>query len=250
VTGTNANWSEATWPAPRNVRAVTTFRTGGVSVAPYDSFNLAVHVGDEAEHVHANRKRLQQILPLPEAPRWLTQIHGTNVVDAATITAACEADGSYTKQPGVVCAVLTADCLPVFLCDRDGRRVAVLHAGWRGLVAGVIEAGLEAMATDPATLIACLGPAISAQAYEVGDEVRNSFVQQRAEAAEAFHANGPGKWRADMVLLARQRLAAAGVDAVYGEGDCTFRDAARFYSYRRDGRCGRMASLIWIEPRS
>jgi len=240
---------DAGWPAPAHVRAVTTVRTGGISEPPYASFNLAMHVGDDTDRVRANRERLAEMLQLPMAPRWLTQVHGTTVIDAATETSGFEADGSFTDQAGVVCAVLTADCLPVFLCDQEGTRVAVLHAGWRGLAAGVIEAGIRALSVDPGALYAWLGPGISAQAYEVGDDVRNTFVQRSAAAATAFRANGPGKWWADIYDLARQRLETAGVARISGGEFCTFRDATRFFSFRRDGRCGRMASLIWMTPR-
>jgi len=237
---------DADWPAPRHVHAVTTLRAGGVSKSPYDSFNLAGHVGDDAEDVRRNRERLIDLLKLPAEPRWLTQVHGTNVVDAVAATSSTQADGSATQVRGVVCAVLTADCLPIFLCDEAGSRVGILHAGWRGLAAGIVEAGLRFLDVDPTQLYVWLGPGIGADAYEVGDDVRNTFVQQHSSAADAFRPAAPGKWWADMYTLARQRLMAAGVTRIFGGDYCTFRDATRFYSYRRDGRCGRMASLIWM----
>jgi len=234
------------WPAPANVRAVVTTRVGGVSRAPYDSFNMAAHVGDDPEAVRANRAQLRDALRLPTEPVWLRQVHGVNVIDAARATIEPEADGAFAKQPGAVCAVLTADCLPVFLCDRAGTRVAVLHAGWRGLAAGVIEEGVQALGVRGHDLLAWLGPAIGSQSFEVGPEVRDAFMRHDARAADAFRSGNGDRYRADIYLLARQRLMRLGVEAVYGGGFCTVTDRARFYSYRRDGACGRMASLIWL----
>jgi YfiH family protein len=236
------------WPAPPPVRAVSTTRRGGVSRAPYDSLNLADHVGDDQGAVAENRELLAEALDLPAEPAWLRQVHGRRVVDAAA-GAGMEADGSLASRPGVVCAVLTADCLPVLLCDEAGTRVAALHAGWRGLAGGVIEAGVQAMQTPGARLLAWLGPAIGVDAFEVGAEVREAFCGPDPGAAAAFV---PGRraerWQCDLHALARRRLAAAGVSRVYGEPDCTYAHADRFFSYRRDGRCGRMATLIWLQP--
>ena len=233
------------WPAPANVRALITTRVGGVSTAPYASFNLGDHVGDDPQHVAQNRANLTA--RLPAQPAWLTQVHGTTVLDAAAVSGAPQADASVARQPGVVSVVMTADCLPVLLCDRTGTVVAAAHAGWRGLLDGVLECTVEAMAKPGAELLAYLGPAIGPTAFEVGDEVRQAFVAHDAYAAEAFVPSAhAGKWLADLYLLARQRLQGVGVDAVYGGDDCTYSHAERFFSYRRDGITGRMASLIWL----
>ena len=239
-----------TWPAPQRVRACTTTRQGGVSRPPYDSMNLADHVGDDAPAVHENRRRLAQILRLPAEPVWLNQVHGACTVDAATVASGLVgADAIYAKGPGQVCAVLTADCLPLLLCDDAGTQIAAVHAGWRGLAAGVIEAAVAAFEVAPDRLMAWLGPAIGPQSYEVGAEVRTAFVHKDSAATRAFTpvpeitAN---RWHADLYALARLRLAALGVRQVYGGNYCTLSDT-RFYSYRRDGIAGRMATLIWIE---
>ena len=234
------------WPAPATVRAAVTTRVGGSSAKPYDSFNLALHVGDNPQAVATNRAQLHAALKLPAEPLWLRQVHGVTVVDAAAGKAETEADGSFATRPGVVCAVLTADCLPVLLCNRAGTKVAALHAGWRGLAEGVIEAGVAALAEPGNELLAWLGPAIGPEAFEVGAEVRAAFVALDSAATNAFRARPGGKYLADIYQLARQRLAALGVTAVYGGGLCTVGDDARFYSYRRDGVTGRMVSLIWI----
>lgn len=233
------------WPAPANVRAWQTLRTGGCSPAPWDSFNLGDHVGDAPERVAANREQLRR--HLPGEPAWLQQVHGIVAVDAATVAKTVVADASFSRQPGVVCAVMTADCLPVLFCDRAGSVVAAAHAGWRGLLAGVLENTVAAMLVPGDQVMAWLGPAIGPQNFEVGDEVRQAFVDRDAAAAVAFVPRQPGKWLADIALLARQRLASAGVGAVFGGGLCTVADHGRFFSYRRDGVTGRMASLIWLD---
>lgn len=233
------------WPAPAGVHALTTLRRGGVSAMPYADWNLAAHVGDEPAAVAGNRRRLQERFQLPAQPAWLEQVHGNRVVDAARITDPVQADGSYATIPGAVCAVLTADCLPVLFCRQDGQRVAAVHAGWRGLAGGVLEAALEAL--GPGDYLAWLGPAIGPAAFEVGPEVRNAFVAFQPAAAAAFQETRPGHWLADLYGLARLRLAARGVDAVYGGEHCTYRESERFFSYRRDGVTGRMATLIWRE---
>lgn len=235
------------WPAPSHVRALTTTRQSGASADAYASFNLGDHVGDDPAAVARNRAQLRERFGIPE-PSWLKQVHGTDVIEAAFGETGHVADGSFTEMAGTVCAVLTADCLPVFLCDRAGSRVAVVHAGWRGLVNGVIEAGVLALRMPSDELLAWLGPAIGPDYYEVGDDVRDEFMAVDADAENAFRAQGQGKWLADMYALARQRLNAIGVQAVYGGDRCTFRESDLFYSYRRDGTTGRMASLIWIEP--
>lgn len=235
------------WPAAAGIRAVCTTRIGGVSQAPYASLNLGDHVGDAASAVAENRAILRRVLNLPAEPRWLQQVHGNCAVDAAVQAGSCQADAAYTDRPGVVCAVLTADCLPLLLCDRAGTRVAAVHAGWRGLANGVIERALDSFSMPGSELLAWLGPAIGPRAFEVGDEVRAEFVAQDAAATTVFQPSRAGHWYADLYALARQRLAARAVSAVYGGDCCTYTDAARFYSYRRDGSTGRMASLIWLE---
>lgn len=236
------------WPAPANVCALQSTRQGGVSPAPWASFNLGDHVGDDPARVAANRALLRGLLP--GEPCWLQQVHGTFAVDVAKMAKTAqvpEADAAYARQAGQVCVVMTADCLPVLFCDRAGTVVAAAHAGWRGLLAGVLESTLHAMGVAPGELLAWLGPAIGPQAFEVGDEVRAAFVAHDPAAAAAFAAHTPGKWLADIELLARQRLNQAGVTAIYGGGMCTVSDPERFFSYRRDGQTGRMAALIWLE---
>lgn len=233
------------WPAPGNVLALATTRNGGVSKPPFDSFNLGDHVGDDPAAVAQNREILRAFLPAE--PRWLKQVHGTSVAHADSLDAPIEADASVAFNPGKVCAVLTADCLPVLFCDRQGTRVAAAHAGWRGLAAGVLEASVTAMQCDPADIMAWMGPAIGPQAFEVGEEVRDVFVHDLPETGTSFIPGQPRKWLADIYGLARLRLARAGVSKVYGGGLCTYTDSNRFYSYRRDKTTGRMASLIWME---
>jgi hypothetical protein len=237
----------ANWPAPAHVHALTTTRMGGVSAAPYDTFNLGDHVGDDPNAVKMNRTLLRQALKLPGEPLWLRQVHGIEVVDATSAAAGVTADGAYTNQAGVVLAVLTADCLPIFLCDRDGTEIGIVHAGWRGLVGGVIEAGLRALGAPRHHLLAHLGPAIGPQSYEVGDEVRQEFVRQDAQASRAFAAVEEGKWLADLYELARMRLHAYGVTHISGGEHCTWREREALYSYRRDAVTGRLASLIWLD---
>ena len=234
------------WPAATHVKAVTTTRNAGVSKVPYDSLNLADHVGDDADAVRRNRLSIQHQLNLPGRPVWLNQVHGDRAVDAVDAGERPSADAGFTDQTHVVCAVLTADCLPVLFCDRSGTRVAAAHAGWRGLAGGVLESTVRALDTEPGQLMAWFGPAIGPGAFEVGKEVRQVFVEQHAEAAGAFLARPDGHWLADLYQLARIRLLASGVTALYGGDYCTFTDRQRFYSYRRDGVTGRMASLIWL----
>ena len=240
------------WSAPANVRAVMTTRAGGVSRAPYDSLNPASHVGDEPAAVAANRAILRDFLPAE--PLWLNQVHGDRVAVVGVDAEGTEADASLARGPGQVCAVLTADCLPVLFCDRAGSVVAAAHAGWRGLAGGVLERTVEAMAVPPGEILAWLGAAIGPERFEVGEEVRAAFVAHDPLAATVFRPALPGtldeapkKWLADIYALARLRLARVGVTAVYGGGLCTVSDPARFFSYRRDGRTGRMASLIWLD---
>ncbi|MCK9606951.1 MAG: peptidoglycan editing factor PgeF [Methylomonas sp.] len=237
------NWIKPDWPLPARVRAATTLRNGGVSVGSYAGLNPAGHVNDDPGHVLANRRIIREMLQLPAEPVWLQQVHGIEVVKADRAHGLPEADASYTDQADTVCAVLSADCLPVLFCGDDGEVIAAAHAGWRGLRAGVIQQTLSAMQCREVSV--WLGPAIGPLNFEVGDEVRDAFVSGHSAAVQAFNANGPGKWLADIYQLARLQLAALGVEHVYGGGYCTVADA-RFYSYRRDGAAtGRMASLIW-----
>ncbi|AMO74536.1 peptidoglycan editing factor PgeF [Pseudomonas citronellolis] len=237
-------WLIPDWPAPANVRACVSTRAGGVSQAPFDSFNLGDHVGDEPAAVAENRRRLEQAQGC--RPAWLSQVHGIEVVEADPSRVAT-ADASWSATPGIACAVLTADCLPALFCDRAGTRVAAAHAGWRGLAGGVLEATLDKLAVPAAEMLAWLGPAIGPQAFEVGPEVREAFLADHAETKVAFVPSvNAGRYMADIYQLARIRLAARGVTAVYGGGLCTFSDTERFYSYRRNPRTGRQASLVWL----
>lgn len=237
----------ADWPAPAHVRTLITTRSGGASRGPYAGFNVGAHVGDDPVAVAANRASLRMHVPVE--PAWLNQVHGTIVVDAATVSGCKppDADASVAKGHGAVCAVMTADCLPVLLTDRTGSVVGAAHAGWRGLHGGVIEATVAAMQRPASELMAWLGPAIGPDAFEVGAEVRDAFLSRDAEAARAFHAIPDGKYLADIYLLARLRMARLGLDTVYGGEFCTVTERDRFYSYRRDHVTGRMVSLIWIE---
>ncbi|MGE8395895.1 peptidoglycan editing factor PgeF [Pseudomonas sp. BIGb0427] len=234
------------WPAPARVRACVTTRSGGVSLPPYESFNLGDHVGDAPAAVAENRRRLTAEFGIQ--PAWLKQVHGVVVADADPGVIA-EADASYSDAPGIACTVMTADCLPVLFCDRAGTRVAAAHAGWRGLANGVLEATLKRLALPPEEVLVWLGPAIGPQAFEVGLEVRDAFTTVHPETAQAFVPGAqPGKLMADIYQLARLRLAARGVNAVYGGGLCTVSDP-RFYSYRRTPQGGRFASLVWLAAR-
>jgi YfiH family protein len=242
----NDTWIQPDWPAPARVKALTTTRTGGVSKAPYDTLNLGTHVGDDPSRVADNRGILRQALP--GEPRWLNQVHGTTVVDAAVGDGVPDADAAFTRESCRVCVVMTADCLPVLLCDRAGTVVAAAHAGWRGLFDGVIEATVAAMGVPPGQLLAWLGPAIGPDAFEVGGEVRAAFMGHNPAAEAAFRPSpNQHKWLANIYLLARQRLVRAGVTGIHGGDACTVSDPARFFSYRRDGVTGRMASLIWLD---
>ena len=237
------------WPAPALVRAAVTLRSGGVSAAPFDSLNLGGHVGDAPLAVAENRRRLREQLRLPAEPTWLSQVHGTRVVTLQGLAGAAQpADAAVARSGQHVCAVLVADCLPVLLTTRQATAVAAAHAGWRGLAAGVLETCVRALGEPPEELLAWLGPAIGLAHFEVGAEVRTQFLAHDASAASAFQENERGRWQCDLYALARQRLQAAGVTAVFGGGGCTYGDPVRFFSFRRDGQCGRMAALIWLEP--
>lgn len=235
------------WPAPAHVRSLQTTRVGGVSVAPYDSFNLGLHVHDAALSVAQNRQFLAPYLP--SEPVWTNQVHGLHVIDATKSQCLEDADGSFTHQKNVVCVTMTADCLPVLLCDDAGTVVAAVHAGWRGLCDGVIEAAIEKMQVSPKQIMAWFGPAIGPTAFEVGDEVRAQFLARDEKAAVAF-VKRDDKWLGNLYLIARQRLQNVGVSQVYGGGVnedfCTYTDTARFFSFRRDNITGRMASMIWL----
>jgi len=240
-------WIEPNWPAPPGIRALTTIRPGGYSQQPFDGLNMGDHVGDDPTAVKRNRQLLYQSLNLPSAPVWLNQVHSTQVIEVGVVPEGWEADALFSSAPDQACAVLTADCLPLLLCTRAGDRVAAVHAGWRGLAAGVIEATLDRLAVPGDEVMAWLGPAIGPACFEVGAEVRAAFLQHDPEAESAFKANRPGHWLADIYLLARQRLKARSVTSVWGGEYCTVTDKEQFYSYRRDGRTGRMATLIWID---
>ncbi|MFZ1641834.1 MAG: peptidoglycan editing factor PgeF [Candidatus Contendobacter sp.] len=234
------------WPAPTQVRAVSTTRLGGISSPPYDNLNLAEHVDDDPACIAENRRRLAAIAGYPAEPAWLQQVHGNRVVAAETVRAPVVADAAWTRRLGQPCVVMTADCLPVLLCDRAGTVVAAAHAGWRGLVGGVIAATVAHMNVPPMELLAWLGPAIGPDAFEVGEEVRAAFLALDAGNASCFQSSPAGRWLADIYELARRRLRRLGVTAVYGGDGCTFSEPVRFFSYRREHRTGRMASLIWL----
>ena len=236
------------WPAPARARAWVTERAGGASMGSYAALNLATHVGDSPERVATNRARLRAGVQLPAEPVWLEQVHGATVLDLDQ-DAVAPADGAVTARAGVVCAVLTADCLPVVFASRDGSRVGVAHAGWRGLLSGVLPAAVRALRTPPDEIVAWLGPAIGAASYEVGEDVRDAYLARDASAAAAFTPNSRGRWQADLYALARMSLAKAGVGAVHGGGFCTYREADRFFSHRREAPCGRFATLVWLAPR-
>ena len=231
------------WPAPPSVHAFTTTRAGGVSEGRWESMNLGDRCGDKSGSVLENRRRLRELLP--SDPIWPRQVHGTGVIDYdGAADTESEADAVVSTRPGRVCAVLTADCLPVLLCNQAGSAVAAAHAGWRGLAAGILEETVRALAVAPGEILAWLGPGIGAGAYEVGDEVREAFVGFDHHAADAFTPRGD-RWLADLYGLARQRLSRIGVSHVHGGNFCTYTEDMRFFSHRRDGASGRMATVIW-----
>jgi len=233
------------WPAPKGVHAASTLRMGGISQAPFNELNLGSHVGDDLHAVEENRLRLQQQLPLPQSPQWLNQVHGMQVIKAPerVIQDAPDADAIWSDSANRVCAVLTADCLPLLYCSTDGRYIAAAHAGWRGLAAGIVERTLERLPVKAGQVMVWLGPAIGAEAFQVGAEVVEAFVQQHAEDEAAFKVDGD-RWLMDIYQLAKNRLRRAGVEQIYGGEHCTFSDE-RFFSYRRENQTGRMATLIW-----
>jgi len=245
----NPEWIVPDWPAPPNVRAIVSTRFGpGVSKPPFDAFNLGARCGDDPEAVAENRARLIDALSLSAPPCWLRQVHGTNVARfEAAVDEESEADAAVTRTPGVALVILTADCLPVLFCAEDGSEIAAAHAGWRGSSAGVLENTLGAMQAPREKFLAWLGPAIGPKSYEVGEEVRDAFLANDSQAADAFTPTRPGHWHCDLYALARQRLRAAGVTRIFGGGFDTFADPS-FYSYRRDGaRSGRFATLVWLK---
>ena len=239
-------WIQPDWPAPARVRAFVTTREGGVSTGEFASLNLGEKAGDSAENVARNRAIVRR--ELPAEPRWLQQVHGAHVIELdGSDRPALRADAAVTGKPGEVAVVLTADCMPLFLANRDGSRVGMAHAGWRGMASGVIENAVVALDARPSDVIAWMGPTIGPDAFEVGAEVREAFVAVDPRADGAFKPHTPGKYMADLYALARQRLARAGVSAVSGGGFCTYHDSARFFSYRRAKASGRMGAFVWIE---
>lgn len=246
-------WIEPEWPAPPSVRSCITTRAGGVSLPPYDANNLGLHVGDDPLRVAQNRQQLGERLELSMSPQWLEQVHGISVVEARSDGRVRTADGSFSREPGMACLVMTADCLPILLCDRQGTQVAALHCGWRSLAGGICEQGIATFDAPVSDLMAYLGPAISQAHFEVGIDVLNAFF---AAARSAEHADDiaaaflPGRrplhFQADIYALARAELKSLGLTAVYGGDGCTVSESNRFYSYRRDHTTGRMASLIWL----
>ena len=243
----SVHFIQPNWPAPVNVKALQTTRMGGVSLAPYASLNLGAHVNDDTAAVATNRQLLMPYLP--SEPVWVNQVHGIEVIDAAQSTCLQNADAAFTTQLNVVCVTMTADCLPVLLCDKAGTVVAAVHAGWRGLCDGAIEAAVHKMQVPKSEILVWLGPAIGPNAFEVGEEVRAQFIQHDQQATQAFKPH-EDKWLCNMYLIAQQRLKALGVTQIYGGGVnedfCTYTDEARFFSFRRDNITGRMASLIWL----
>ena len=236
------------WPAPQHVHAFCTTRTGGISSAPYDSFNLANHVGDNPQHVEQNRQVLIQRAHLPESPRWLTQHHSTDVINSLDWIEDMPADGLFSSEENHVCAAMTADCLPVLICDKQGSEIAAVHAGWRGLADGIIEQAVSQFTSQRHDLLVWLGPAIGPQHFEVGQDVVTAFTNHMPETETAFTPLSNGQMMADIYSLARQRLKALGINTVFGGDYCTADDSEQFFSYRRDNVTGRMASLIWIAP--
>ena len=237
------HWLEPDWPASLNIHAATTLRTGGVSTGAYQSLNLASHVGDDHASVKRNRGIIKELLHLPSEPVWLNQIHSNVAIKAVPEFSFAKADASYTDQPGIVCAVMTADCLPLLVCSADGGEIAAIHAGWRGLASGVIDQTVRLLKSED--VLAWLGPAIGADRFEVGAEVRDAFISKSSDYAACFKEKREDKWLADIYQLARTNLAALGVSKVYGGGYCTMTDEERFFSYRRDNVTGRMVTLIW-----
>jgi polyphenol oxidase len=241
-------WVEADWPAPPGVRVISTLRGGGVSLGRYASLNLGDHVGDDAGSVAVNRDTLKSAAGLPEEPLWLAQVHGIHVANLDVEGSPGPADAAVTRRRGRVCAILTADCLPLVFTTDSGASIAAAHAGWRGLAEGVVEATVQALGEPAHQLQVWLGPAIGPAHFEVGAEVRQAFVAKDPQAETAFFANARGRFMADLPRLAKLRLESLGIKRIYGGGECTYADSQRFFSHRRDGITGRQATLIWREP--
>jgi len=248
----SSSYITPTWPAPAHVKALTTVRQGGYSLKPFDSFNLALHVNDDPKAVHANREYLKSVAHLPSDPIWLTQVHGIHVIDLKDYCNqeqenfqmhSIEADASIAFQKNQVCAVLTADCLPILLCDKKGTRISAIHAGWKGLAAGIIQSTIEKLDCDPKTLLVWLGPSIGPKSFEVREDVFAAFKEYQQEA---FVETDRGTWNADIYQLAREQLRTKGINHIFGGDYCTYLDVQHFYSYRRSNVTGRMASLIWM----
>jgi polyphenol oxidase len=244
-------WFEPQWPAPSGVRVVSTLRGepggGGASKVPYACFNLGRNVGDDPLAVAENRRILVREAGLPAEPAWLVQVHGVSVVDLDEAGPHAAADAAISRRSGNVCAILTADCLPIVFATDTGDTVAAAHAGWRGLAAGVIGATVRAMGAQPERLMAWLGPAIGVAHFEVGGEVREAFLSGDPGVGDAFQANAGGKFMADLGMLARRQLKDLGVNRIYGGDECTYARADRYFSHRRDGVTGRQATLVWRE---
>lgn len=232
------------WSAPANIKALTTTRIGGISISPFDGNNLAYHVDDKPEHVTANRLALKENLGLPKEPEWLDQIHSTKAV-LVEQESDRQADAALTRDSRFVLAIMTADCLPILLCNKQGTEIAAIHAGWKGLVNGVIENTLAKMHSDPNNLLAWIGPAICQQCFEVGEEVRQTYVDNYPFAQASFKTNGK-KWQADLAQIAAEILNYLSILTVFKSNICTFERKNEFYSYRREQQTGRMASLIWF----
>jgi len=246
MSDTALEWILPDWAAPAQIHAFATTRIGGISTNGYRSLNLASHVEDEPGAVLGNRQRLRAALRLPAEPQWLEQTHSTRVIDL-THEATRMGDAAITRQPRQIAVVMTADCLPVLLCNQHGSEVAAAHAGWRGLHAGILEQTVKRMHSSPAQILAWLGPAISQAHFEVGEEVRDAFIRHDEQAASAFRPSKPGHYLADLYQLARQRLNKSGVAHISGGQNCTYAEAGRFFSFRREAKTGRQASMIWID---
>jgi polyphenol oxidase len=245
-------WLTPSWPVPANVRALSTLRGGGASTGRYASLNLGDHVQDAPEVVAENRRRLRAAAGLPAEPAWLAQVHGVRIADLDLLpddssALPSAADGAITRAPGRICAILTADCLPVLFASEAGDAVAAAHAGWRGLAGGVIEAAVQALGVAPASLLVWLGPAIGPRHFEVGPEVRDELLRADSGALAAFVPNSRGRFMADLPGLARRRLERLGITRIYGAGECTHQEPDRFFSHRRDGQTGRQATLVWLQ---
>lgn len=241
------SWIAADWPAAGNISAGITTRKGGVSSGNFASFNLANHVGDDKDNVRKNRKQLGKLLQLPAEPYWLQQVHGNRILKQNEDDPCREADGCYTNQPAQVCVVMTADCLPILLCDKKGEEIAAIHVGWRGFSRNIVHQALNNFKAPPEELLAWMGPCISPKHYEIDEVVRDACLQIAPAATAVFTASRPGHWFADIKQLASLQLSSEGIQQINMTDHCTYRDDSLFYSYRRDGNCGRMATMIWMD---